>query len=310
MTMSDILAVLGILATVLFGIWGLVVVLRRRYPSEISFVREPHLALFETIIKNLPELTAQYDKKPVGPGLVLVRGALLNSGSKDISDPMVEGKLTFSLPERFKWWTAKIVGASPDVKASVAVEERRLTFSTGLFRCSEFIRFQAIAEVPLTDPDGDGHSDAKITELLNTAIKIEHRIADTRSVAVIDLPSARTGKQRLDRLMELSLVNTAMVIVFCAAVGFSSGGVPAELHFLINSTNMAPMEVSLAAFSDGTVKAKGVTTKYRERLPVKTFFDTYHPTAKVAPSSELKLNAGKPFIHPGHALGGMCCRVP
>jgi hypothetical protein len=255
-------------------------------------VREPYLALFETIVKNLPELTAQYDQRPVGPGLVLVRGALLNSGTKDISDPMVEGKLTFNLPDGFRWLTAKIVGTSPDVKASVTTEERRLTFSTGLFRCSEFIRFQAVAEVPLPGSDGGTHADTKIAERLEDAIKIEHRIADTRPVAIIDLPSERSGRRRVSRLMALSLLNTAVVVAMSLTAAFRFGGVPAELHFLINGTNMAPIEVCLKVLSDGSVKAEGVNSKFHEQIPASAFFETHHPAAKVVPSPELKVLIG------------------
>jgi hypothetical protein len=283
MTMSDILGAAGILATVVFGVWGLVVVLRRHYPGEISFVREPNLALFETIVKNIPELTAEYNKKPVGPGLVLVSGALLNSGTKDISEPMVEGKLTFSVPDGFKWLTGKIVGASPNVKSSLAVEDRNLTFSTGLFRCSEFLRFQAIVEVPMSAPEGALHSDANITKRLDEAIKIEHRIADTRAVVIIDLPARQRRQRSAGFRMRMAVVNTAaylaLISYFCVKTGFIVKGIPADIHLLINTTNMVPttnmvlatntvpIEVILNGFADGAVSVEGLNTKYGERLP-------------------------------------------
>src|ERR1035437_1972556 len=119
MTTPNVLSALGIFTTVVLGVWCLIVALHRRYPGEISFVRDPYLGLFDSIVKNLPELSVQYDGKPVSPGLVLVKGALLNSGAKDITVPMVEGPLTFHLPEGFRWVMAKIVGTSPNVKASV-----------------------------------------------------------------------------------------------------------------------------------------------------------------------------------------------
>jgi hypothetical protein len=202
---------------------------------------------------------------------------------------MVEGKLSFNLPGEFKWLTAIIVGTSPDVKASVATEEHRLIFSTGLFRCSEFIRFQSVAEVPVT---AGLHTDTKITVRLEKAIKIEHRIADTRPVAIIYLPNEPAGKRRVSRLVTLALTNTAIMVVMCVIFGFYFGGMPGDLHFLVSGTNMPPTEVSLVPMSDGSVKVNGVNVKYRERLPVTTFFDKYHPTAKVVPAGELKLMAG------------------
>src|ERR1035437_2393042 len=208
MNTSDMLGILGILATVVFGVWGLIVVLRRRYPGEISFVREPYLALFETIVKNIPELTAQYNGKPVSPGLVLLRGALLNSGKKDICDTMVEGKLTFNLPDGFKWLTSKIIATSPNVEASVLTEERRLVFSTGLFRCGEFIRFQAITEAL----PSDSGTATDLTERLESALKIDHRIADTSAVKVIDL-EAQPGTPLLTGVVSLFVAMTAVMMV-------------------------------------------------------------------------------------------------
>ena len=37
MNASDILSVVGILATMIFGIWGVVIVIRRRYPVVTHF---------------------------------------------------------------------------------------------------------------------------------------------------------------------------------------------------------------------------------------------------------------------------------
>src|SRR6266571_1518977 len=136
MNVSDGLALAGILATIVFGVWGLVIVLRRRYPGQLTYVKEPYIGLFDSIVKNLPELAVLYNHAPVGQGLVLVKGAILNTGSKDITDSMVEQRLAFALPSDFRWLTAKIVGTSGNVKASLAIQDSSLVFASGLFRCN------------------------------------------------------------------------------------------------------------------------------------------------------------------------------
>lgn len=110
MNTSDILTILGIMATLAFGVWGIIIVIRHRYPGQLTYVKESNIAPFDSIVRNLPELAVFYNDAPVGEGLVLVKGAILNSGRKDITDSMVEQKLTFVLPSGFRWLTAKLVG--------------------------------------------------------------------------------------------------------------------------------------------------------------------------------------------------------
>jgi hypothetical protein len=55
-----ILGVLGVTVSLVFGAWGVVLMLRRQYPGEISFVRESCIGLFEAIIRNLLDLSVLF----------------------------------------------------------------------------------------------------------------------------------------------------------------------------------------------------------------------------------------------------------
>lgn len=109
MSTSDIFTFIGIVITFIFGIWGIVVVVRRRYPGEITYVKESYIGLFDSIVKNLPELSVLYNDKPVGQGLVLVKGAILNTGSKDITESMIEKKISLTLPDEFRGLLQKLL---------------------------------------------------------------------------------------------------------------------------------------------------------------------------------------------------------
>ena len=98
MTISDTLGVLGIVATIIFGVWGIFIVIRRSYPGQLTYIKESYIGLFDSIVKNVPELAVLYNNLPVSQGLVLIKGAILNTGSKDITDTMVEQNLAFVLP--------------------------------------------------------------------------------------------------------------------------------------------------------------------------------------------------------------------
>jgi hypothetical protein len=283
MSTSNILAILGILATIVFGVWGLVIVIRRRYPCEITYVREAYIALFDSIVKNLNELSVLYNNTPVGQGLVLVKGAFLNTGSKDITDSMVEGKLTFSLPHGFRWMTAKVVGTSRNVSADVTIADRDLIFTTGLFRCHEFIRFQAIAEIPLTE-----NSEKKrinITEdHIDKAISISHRIADTKPVKRIDLPNTQVQKRNFLGFGSLWLA-IVLTLITCLYILFTYyTGVPAELNYIIADTKGTAIEVSIRPTMDGKVQVKNVQDGNKSTMDVQKFFETSHPKPKVVMS--------------------------
>jgi len=176
MSTQTVVAVLGILATVLFGFWGMYVVIRRRYPGEVTFVVEDCIGLFEPIVKNFPGLAVLYQAEPVSHGLVLLKGTLHNTGHKDIIPEMVGKSITLHVPEDFKWLAAKIVDSSPDVHASVEEDPTSLRFATGLFRCEEYFRFEALAEVPFSD------SDQSIERRLLTPLKLSHRIPAARAI--------------------------------------------------------------------------------------------------------------------------------
>ena len=70
-----------VLGTLLGG-WGIYLwFVSRRYPGQISFVLENCIALFDTIVKNFPEISIHYQNSQVSEGLVLLKGYLLNTGS-------------------------------------------------------------------------------------------------------------------------------------------------------------------------------------------------------------------------------------
>ncbi|MCX5643112.1 MAG: hypothetical protein NTZ17_00255 [Phycisphaerae bacterium] len=289
MSTSNMLTVVGILATVVFGvfgIWGFVIVIRRRYPGQLTYVKESYLGLFDSIVKNLPELAVLYNNLPVGQGLVLVKGAILNTGNKDITDSMVEQKLALALPSDFHWLTAKIVGNSENVKASLAIQDNSLVVSTGLFRRNEFIRFQAIVEVPIR-AESDGRKSESIEDRLDKAISITHRIEDTQKVLERELPSTGRTKHRM-------LWSLSMCLGLMATMGVSFGiflfrGFPAETHFVVNDTNSIPHEVRTRLRLDGSMTLKGVGDDFREQTTVDDFFKRGSLKPKVALELETKV---------------------
>ena len=200
---------------------------------------------------------------------------------------MVEKRLAFALPSDFRWLTAKIVGTSSNVKATLTIQDSSLVFSTGLFRCNESIRFQAIAEAPIGDASCAKKSET-IEERFDKAILITHRIADTQKVVSLDLTSSRQAKRRMLRVFVLALVVTAMMVMTIGAIMYVGGGFPAETHFIVADTNAIPHEVYTKPRLDGTMTLKGVDDDFRKQVTVEEFFSHGPLNAKVVASSGIK----------------------
>ena len=144
MDLLTVLTIIGIIVTIAFGIWGIYAFARRRYPGQITMVRENTIALFDTIVKKFPEISITYKSSAVSEGLVLLRAAFLNTGSKDITPEMVDEEVSLTLPDNFKWLNAKVTSSSPDVHGLIRLDPRTIYFDLGLFRCKEYVRFEAL----------------------------------------------------------------------------------------------------------------------------------------------------------------------
>ena len=139
--------IIGALATIVFGIWAIYLAVRYRSQGRLVFIQESCIGLFESIIKNLPDLKILYKEKPISENLALLKGFLLNTGHRDISQGMVEEKFSIVLPSGFRWLEAKIISA-PSKVATIEVLDDILVFDFGLLKHHEYIIFEALGEVP------------------------------------------------------------------------------------------------------------------------------------------------------------------
>ena len=191
---ANLLSFMGITVSAAFGAWGIYLTVKNRRIVRLTFFKDQAIALFDTIVKNLPELEVLYKSNPVTPNLVLLRGSIINTGKKDISPHMVEESLSAVLPEGFKWLTAKVVSTSENVQASIhMVDDYCIQIKTSLLHCQEYVRVQALAEVPIELPEANESLD----ESLMDSISFSHRIEDAGIIAKVELIEEESAKKRL-----------------------------------------------------------------------------------------------------------------
>ena len=182
MSTSLFLNVTGLLLTVVLGLLGIFVTVRRRLPGQIVFVRSEAISLFDAGAKNMPRLSILFDGQAVKETLSMLKGTIINAGDLDITKEMVERPLTALLPEGFRWLSVTVTYSSPDLRAGVEIfDARSLVFDLGLFRRKEKISFEALVEAPVALSTQD--PSVEIIEKL----KLDHRIANTSPVRSLDV---------------------------------------------------------------------------------------------------------------------------
>jgi hypothetical protein len=262
---STFLAIVGTLATVILGSWSIYLALKRRYPGHITFLKESSIGLFDSVVTSLPELSILYNNTPISQNLVLLKGILHNTGSIDITEDMVKEKLSIVLPEGFKWLAGKVVSSSPKIQASIRIDAPTiLTFDLGLFRCDEYIRFEALAEVPLPR-NSSNKTGGGATEILTKSVSFQHRIANTRKITVEDLvsqsvyaaPFILRSLASLSLLMALSIYTAYTVLDRNLDQGY----------YLMRTNDGKDFEV-IADYSapNEYIDIRGVANNYYERI--------------------------------------------
>lgn len=266
MDTSTLLAIAGIIITVILGGWSIYLVLRRRYPGRITFIREDSIRLFDSIVRNLSDLNVLYKGKPVSETLVLLKGYFFNTGSKDISLPMVEENLAITLPEEHKWLAAKIVSSSPDVKSSVKISsDTSLMFDFGLFRCNEYIRFEALAEVPTGAQ-------------LHNSLKFTHRIADTKRVDTKVL----SGTKNPYGNSAVKFIGIVVTIAgFISALLTFAPSSQQQLKYFLKTDSDKSIEVKFTPINKDTLKVEGVSEKYSDQVLTNELFSKLQLEPKV-----------------------------
>lgn len=55
----------GVIATFVFGVLSIYLVKVRRYPGHLTFIQEQIIGLFDSIVKNFPQISITYDTKNI-----------------------------------------------------------------------------------------------------------------------------------------------------------------------------------------------------------------------------------------------------
>lgn len=213
---------LGLILTLIFGILSIILYKSKKYPGGLTFIEEQATGLFDMLVKNFPEISITFNSKPIDSQIVLLKGFIINSGAIDIKDNMVEEKLTLNLPEKFKWLSAKIVDASYIGKSNLEIiGDNQIVFNLGLFRKNEFIRFEALADIPVIKD-----TNLSSRQIFKNELNFLHRIADTGKVESrpieLELPKLNTYY----RISKMAIPIVFLIYLNIVTLNFNKFNIP------------------------------------------------------------------------------------
>lgn len=196
--LSTFLAVLGVIATVIFGVLSIDLFKRKRNPGRLTLVKQSTIGLFNNIAKNFDEISILYKSEPIKENVVYIKASILNDGDIDIDGKTVERTLNLHLKSNLKWIKAKVTKTSPELicNSEINGEKQNLQFNFGLIRKREFFQFEALIETD--NPNIEA-------EEIFSRISISHRIADTQKVHITSLLSEEQVVRKKKKLRTFGL---------------------------------------------------------------------------------------------------------
>jgi hypothetical protein len=287
MDISNTLTVIGIIVSVIFGAWGVIVTFRARAFGEITFFVERTIALVDSIAGRIPELSIFYRRNPASINLVLLRGTFVNTGTRDIAPNMVETPLSMQLPEGYFWLHSDIVSTSPDVKASISIEgDNHIFIKTGLIRPGEFIRMEALATLPEQIASSKQKGSREKSLLQNLAFT--HRIANVSKIKSRKPPEKPVSRWK----WLLTFIPGTLIFCVITFVGLAilSGTSSNKLVFPYSSPNNSIIFVEVKPKNAKVVEVKAIDNSFKKELPYESFLSQLKGVP-IIKHSEAKISA-------------------
>jgi hypothetical protein len=185
--MQIVLSVIGVLATVAFGAWAVVLALRSGRGVQFTFAQDQCLSLIDDVTHKVQNLSISYSGEPITDNLVLIRGYLINTGTRDVSPDMVEHALRLPAPPGYRWREAKVSETSKDLEGEALVlPSGQIEFRHGLWKKKECLNFTALAQkTKLYEEPTDGRDSYFSPRQFFEMLGFTHRIADCDDVAKV-----------------------------------------------------------------------------------------------------------------------------
>lgn len=172
-----ILGILGILITIGFGIYSVMVYKKSKKSVNLEFENKECYSLFKDDVNRL-NIELSYNKKPITNTLILLKARLRNNGQVDIDKNRIYNPLKIISNSDFQWLEATITSKPDGVAASIdIVDSQKIQINWDLLKKDEFIELEALSETT----ENKKLDDEESVEFYNS-LKFDYRITDLNSI--------------------------------------------------------------------------------------------------------------------------------
>jgi hypothetical protein len=246
-----LLTILGIGATIIFGLLGIVYVLKYRERVSLTYMEEDCIPLFRSIVKNMDGIDISYNNQRITPSLTLLKGCFINTGNKDIDKSIIHEPISLTLPENNKWLKTTTVSTSPGVQALHKIrDDSTLEFSWDLLKQNEFIKFDALI-----------HAEEETADKVGSLVKFSQRITNLDKVERTNWPKTHDlGPFPSVAVSRYGMLWTTLIFLIVTAfpIALFSTLKTSEIHYFIEEEPGKTVEVSYDEVSNGDDASNGV----------------------------------------------------
>lgn len=217
MDINLIYMILGVIATIIVGYWGIKYTANHKTITNLLFFENGCISLFKTVVKDLEEIEIKYKGKKIDENLLIYKGTFFNSGNTDIDKSIIHQPVKVSLPKNYEWKKIKVIDQSKGVNILLEHNENELTFDWDILKENEFFTFDSVIEYK-PQPDNDAKVIIKdITRHLSRNINFSHRITNLKSIEKEKLPTKPAGK------IEFIFFSLYLLGIVCLGLYWSAG---------------------------------------------------------------------------------------
>jgi hypothetical protein len=174
---GNILAIIGLIFTIGFGIYSIWVYKKSIKEVSIELKNEQCYSLFRDDVKRL-NIEIVYDKKTLTNSLILLKAKILNNGSVDIDKNRIFKPLKIISQKEFIWLDAKSTiqpnGSTTNINI---LNSNVIEIDWDLLKAKEFIEFEALVEIR-----GNSNLDGDKTILFYEGLKFDYRITGLNNI--------------------------------------------------------------------------------------------------------------------------------
>jgi hypothetical protein len=180
MTIDTLLAIIGLIVSIILGYLRLRHISKHRNKTEIILLKNASISLFRTIVKNLDDIEINYKGNKINENLILFKATFFNSGNIDIERSIIHKPLEIELPKNYTWISHKLIDLSEGLQVKANISENKLIFEWDLLKEGEYFTFDSLIECK--SDQGDQNKTSDVAKKLLRDLKINHRITNLKQV--------------------------------------------------------------------------------------------------------------------------------